>query len=340
MPSEGEKIKVKVFVNLERIKSNLVAIRNQIGSGKQLIFMLKADAYGHGLEKVAEATCDMVDGFGVFSLEEGLKVRKIAPQTPVLVNMLDAREIETAIKNELIIGLSNDFQLAKIESLARRNIHPADVKIHVKVDSGMHRLGFEIGEIERVCQRLKDSDVTVGGVYSHFGDHPCGQVARFDTACRIVRGFFPNALRHIASTHTLKDASKHYDCVRVGLAAFWGAMRVESTVVASRRVEAGEYIGYGDYVSSKPTNVAVVFGGYADGIDRNFDSVKVRDRDCRVLCVCMDSTIIDTGDVVAKVGERVEILCADDVQIKADTMNTIPYTLMTAWRGRIDKICC
>ena len=339
---EGGTIKIKVFINLDKIKSNLVDIRQKLDDKTQILLMLKADAYGHGLERVAEATCDIVDGYGVFSLEEGLKVRKISPKTPVFVNMLDENEIETAVQNSLSIGLSNNLQLAKIESLIEGGkVKADDVKIHLKVDSGMHRLGFDVGDIRGVCNRLKKIGCGFDGVYSHFGDHPDGQISRFDAACKIVKAHYPNAMRHIASTHTLNDVSKHYDCVRVGLAAYLGAMRVESEVVAARRVSAAEYIGYGDFKFDEPKNVAVVFGGYADGIDRERTStVWCGGKEMKVIGVCMDSLIVDTGEELLNVHEKVLLLDPKRIDKTAKIMNTIPYTLMTAWRGRINKIYC
>ncbi|MBO4380724.1 MAG: alanine racemase [Clostridia bacterium] len=331
--AEGEGIKLKAYINLARIKENLASIRRIIGESK-LMLMLKADAYGHGLEEVAKATCDRVDGFGVFSLEEGQKVHGIAPKTPVLCNCLRADEIESAVKSGLTIGLSNRLQLTEIKRLANR-----DAKIHLKVDSGMHRFGFDVSEVQAVCQELKALGVEINGVYSHFGDHPEAQKARFDEACEIVRGYFKNAMRHIASSHTLASGLYAYDGVRVGLAAYMGAMRVESEVVASRRVEAGEYVGYGDHLTATPKNIAVVFGGYADGIDRErFKAVLCRGREFKVIGVCMDSTIIDTAGEVLDVGEKALLLDEENISKTAENMQTIPYALMTAWRGRIEKI--
>ena len=307
----------------------------------KFMLMLKADAYGHGLSEVAKATCDIVDGFGVFSLEEGLKTRKIAPKTPVLVNMLDADEIETAIKNKLIIGLSNDLQLSKIEQLTRQNTRQNDINIHLKVDSGMHRLGFDVDALDEVCKRLNGIGVELKGIYSHFGDHYCAQTERFDKACQIVAKYFKNFTRHIASSHTAFQRGLYYDGVRIGLAAYFGAMRVESEVVASRCVQSGEYVGYGDHFMPKSTNIATIFGGYADGIDREKFRFVWRDgKQYRVISVCMDSTIIDTGDDNLKIGDKVLLLDETKLNITAQEMNTIPYTLMTAWRGRISKIYC
>ena len=306
------------------------------------MLMLKADAYGHGLESVATATCEMVDAFGVVTLEEGLNVRKIGIKTPVLVNMLASGEVLQAIQNDLIVGLSNRLQLEEIKSLIQKGaVDPESVKIHVKVDSGMHRLGFQTGEISDICRILKENGIDVRGIYSHFGDMPHLQQKAFEGAAHATREYFPNAVRHIASSHTLNQKECLFDGVRVGLAAYLGAMRVESEVIASRRVSAGEYVGYGDYSLPNDANIATVFGGYADGIDRErFPCVIADGREYKVIGVCMDTFIIDTADKKFEIGKKVTLVDENEMCNLAEKMQTIPYTLMTAWRGRIDKIYC
>ncbi len=310
--------------------------------------MLKADAYGLGLEEVAKATADLADGFGVVTTDEAVKLRKICRETPILANYIAPNEIETAVENDINIGLSNFYQLDSVISLARKSVckhcnncltQGNKIKCSIAVDSGMHRLGFDLCDVDGVCATLKGAGVEPTSIYSHFGDHYEYQKQRFDKACGIARGYFPKIKRHIASSHQLEVASVRYDCVRVGLSAFKGALSVKSRVIASRRVESGEYVGYGDYNSDKDINVAVVFGGYADGIDRErFRCVYCRGKRFIVIGVCMDTFIIDTGDDELRLGEEVTLLDENTLDEQAKTMQTIPYTLLTCWRGRISKI--
>ena len=337
--TEGENINIKIIVSLDRIRQNLIDIKQSTSS--KLILMLKADAYGHGLERVAKATCDIVDGFGVVSLEEGLAARRACHKIPVFVNCLSVDEIQTAVQNDLTIGLSNRLQLERLCNLYGCNIGGKVPDIHLKVDTGMHRLGFDASEVEDVCKRLKKSGLELSGVYSHFGNHPDLQAEKFENACNTVRRYFPTAIRHIASSHTFLDVRYAYDAVRIGLKAYEGAMRVESQVVASRSVACGEYLGYGNEKTADATNIAVVFGGYADGIDRErFPFVEARSRRFKVVGVCMDTLLIDTKEERLKEGEKVVLCYSKTVDELAKNINTIPYVLMTAWKGRIDKIYC
>ena len=342
---EGATIKINVFIDTEVIRQNVTRIKQNLARLRpngtpKFMLMLKADAYGHGLATVAKRTQDIVDAFGVFSLEEGLEIRKTGVKTPVLVNMIGKGEIETAVKNGLAIGLSNREQLDEINSLVeRKTVRAQDVNLHIKVDSGMHRLGFDVQELDNVLNKLKELGVNVKGVYSHFGDHWDMQTDRFVVACDKVMAEFPATVRHIASSHTAYNPELLFDGVRIGLSAYLGAMSVESSVVATRYVQSGEYIGYGNFKADRPMNVAVVFGGYADGVDReNFASVWHGENKFKVIGVCMDSLIVDTGDDKLEIGDKITILRADKIFETAEEQNTIPYTLMTAWRGRTNKI--
>ena len=252
--------------------------------------------------------------------------------------------VQSLSREEYVLERSYDYiqQLEEIKSLIQKGaVDPESVKIHVKVDSGMHRLGFQTGEISDICRILKENGIDVRGIYSHFGDMPHLQQKAFEGAAHATREYFPNAVRHIASSHTLNQKECLFDGVRVGLAAYLGAMRVESEVIASRRVSAGEYVGYGDYSLPNDANIATVFGGYADGIDRErFPCVIADGREYKVIGVCMDTFIIDTADKKFEIGKKVTLVDENEMCNLAEKMQTIPYTLMTAWRGRIDKIYC
>lgn len=330
-------LKIEVAIDLTKIKINLASAREtlaKIGKSKaEICLMLKADAYGHGLEEVAKSTAECVDGFGAMTLNEAVRIRKIAPKIPILVNMLTQNEIEEAVENGLTIGLSNDEQLDAVKRYAYLN-----PKLHLAVDSGMHRFGFDVSRAGQIARELKECGLELCGVYSHFGDHAERQTERFEIACKSVREVFGQAKRHIASSHTFQNPACVFDGVRIGLEVYKGAMTVKSQVIATRKVEAGEYVGYGDHITQKPTNIAVVFGGYADGVQRNYPFVKWQGKRFEVICVCMDAVIVNTKDECLKIGDEVTFLDGETADKIAEKMHTIPYTLMTAWKGRINKI--
>lgn len=332
-------VKIVVEIDLKRIEKNVLATRRLVGV--PVMLMVKADAYGHGLVKVAKRAENVVDAFGVETLEEGVKLRSAGIKSEILVLALCENEIFRAYKRDLTIGLHNREQFAKIVSLIDLNrINPAKLKTHIKVDSGMHRLGFCLDELEIVLQKAKALGINVAGIYSHLRDETESQKSTFDRFVEVAKGYYPDIKAHLASSHSLFNPNLRYDGVRLGINAYNGAMSAYSQVVESRRLQAGERVSYGDFVLQKATNTAVVFGGYADSIAReNPSSVRIRGKKCAVIGnVCMDCFVVDTGDLEPKVGERVLLFDSDTASEVASERNTIEYCLMTSQKGRIQRV--
>lgn len=332
-------VKIVVEIDLKRIEKNVLATRRLVGV--PVMLMVKADAYGHGLVKVAKRAENVVDAFGVETLEEGVKLRSAGIKSEILVLALCENEIFRAYKRDLTIGLHNREQFAKIVSLIDSNrINPAKLKTHIKVDSGMHRLGFCLDELQIVLQKAKALGINVAGIYSHLRDETESQRSTFDRFVEVAKGYYPDIKAHLASSHSLFNPNLRYDGVRLGINAYNGAMSAYSQVVESRRLQAGERVSYGDFVLQKATNTAVIFGGYADSIAReNPSSVRIRGKKCAVIGnVCMDCFVVDTGDLEAKVGERVLLFDSDTASEVASERNTIEYCLMTSQKGRIQRV--
>lgn len=332
-------VKIVVEIDLKRIEKNVLATRRLVGV--PVMLMVKADAYGHGLVKVAKRAENVVDAFGVETLEEGVKLRSADIKSEILVLALCENEIFRAYKRDLTIGLHNREQFAKIVSLIGSNrINPAKLKTHIKVDSGMHRLGFCLDELQIVLQKAKALGINVAGIYSHLRDETESQKSTFDRFVEVAKGYYPDIKAHLASSHSLFNPNLRYDGVRLGINAYNGAMSAYSQVVESRRLQAGERVSYGDFVLQKATNTAVVFGGYADSIAReNPSSVRIRGKKCAVIGnVCMDCFVVDTDDLEAKVGERVLLFDSDTASEVASERNTIEYCLMTSQKGRIQRV--
>ena len=332
-------VKIVVEIDLKRIEKNVLATRRLVGV--PIMLMVKADAYGHALVEVAKRAENVVDAFGVETLEEGVELRSAGIKSEILVLALCENEIFRAYKLDLTIGLHNREQFAKIVSLIDSNrINPAKLKTHIKVDSGMHRLGFCLDELQIVLQKAKALGINVAGIYSHLRDEMESQKSTFDRFVEVAKGYYPDIKAHLASSHSLFNPNLRYDGVRLGINAYNGAMSAYSQVVESRRLQAGERVSYGDFVLQKATNTAVVFGGYADSIAReNPSSVRIRGKKCAVIGnVCMDCFVVDTGDLEAKVGERVLLFDSDTASEVASERNTIEYCLMTSQKGRIQRV--
>ncbi len=332
-------IKLKAYINLGVIRQNIRHVRAQ--TNVKLLLMVKADAYGHGLSEVALAVEDYVDAYGVATVDEGVRLKDCGVLRDVLTLIWSVDELEPAVEKGLVLALSNEIQLARIEELIESGkAKPQDIRLHIALDSGMHRLGFCDGELDGVLSRLKIIGVQVEGAYSHLRVRSTKQISAFDRMCKVVRKYYPNATRHLAASHSIACKRLHYDMVRVGISAYNGAMRVVSEVVAARRVSKDEFVSYGNFKLDKDTNTAVIFGGYADGVCRERPSdVYIRGRRCRVLGrVCMDMCIVDCGEYLPSIGEEVTLVDGASILDVAKQRKSIEYTVMTCWHGRVERI--
>lgn len=335
-------IKLKVIVDLNVIKNNLLNIKKT--SGKKVLFMVKANAYGHGLIPVCRATQDIVDMFGVATVEEGLAIRKAGIDKPILVSICNHNEIEIAVVNDLTIAVTSCCQLETLKNVQKNFIKQNSnqkIKVHFKLDTGMHRLGLEKDELECCLNRAKNYSIDVEGVYSHLRCVNNLQFDEFDAMTKITQAYFPNAIRHLVSSYSLYRNDKHYDMVRVGFFGYRNAMTVASEILTTRYIQAGDYFGYGNHMLDHNANIAIVFGGYADGVDRGQPSyVLIRGHKCKVVGkVCMDMFAVECNGFCPKQGEIV-ILQGEQLTstIVAKERKTIDYTVLTAWRGRMERI--
>lgn len=316
-------------INLSVIKANLIRIRRS--AGVRLMLMAKADAYGHGIREVGRYVEDVVDAFGVATVEEGEALREAGVKKEILITACAPSELDRAVRLGLTIGVYSEGILRTIIAMG------CCAPLHIKVNSGMNRLGFEEYELPYVLDRLDGFDVQ--GVYSHLRTRSPRQLEAFRRMSGLVRERYPDAIRHLASTHSYGDRRFSFDMVRVGLAGYEGSMCVTSCVLLSRRVRKGEYVSYGDFVADRDMNTAVVFGGYADGIRRERPSgVYIRSKKCRTIGrVCMDMQVVDTGDFLAEEGEKAVLYSPEFADELCHDLCTIEYTLMTAFKGRIER---
>jgi len=325
-----------VTVRTKRIQNNLNAMRHAIG--KPLVFMCKANAYGHGLCDVA--TRVKADVYGVATEKEGILLRSCVT-APIYVMAPRVSGLPEICAGGLIplVG-DKEYLRAVIESRSIRNCH-------IKVDSGMHRLGFsDPKECYQAASLLAESGVSVDGVCTHYKDpsdeNVIAQNRRFDACISAVfnslaaKGSFRRPFTHV--TYSGAKYARDYDMLRVGLAAYGyseenvnlplkKAMEIFSEIICVKRIKKGESLGYGSgFIVGRDLCACTVLGGYADGIDR-------RDVGRNVLCngsvgkiaaVCMDTFELVTDRLDLSVGDRVIIMSEE---IDAD--------YISGWRGTI-----
>lgn len=313
---------------------------------------MKADAYGHGMKEVVSALSGKADYFGVHSVDEGVSLRTIERHTPVLVFAADAKDAERGIESGLTLTVS-DEEFAKTAIFAAKKLRRG-VKIHIAVNSGMNRFGFsDFCVFQRTLEYLKGETLAdVTGIYSHFHTDNVSMMLSqrdiFDRYVQRTKDMYPDAISHISATSGIKNFAAAYDMSRLGIGLYGvglqnarKAMSVTSSIAVIRKVQKGGYVGYScQYRAERDITVAVVYGGYADGILRAFTGgyVSIRGKRAEIIgSIAMDVFFVDVTDIEgASVGDSVAII-GDNVSVEsaAENAGTIPYEIMTSFHGRI-----
>jgi len=319
-------------VNLANLRHNLRVVQRLAG-GRPVWAVLKADGYGHGSKAVAR-TLERAGASGmcVALLEEGIELREAGIKIPILVTGgYYGRAWGEVLRHDLTPVLHDPGQVEALADEVRFS-RAEPIAAHVKIDTGMSRLGVAPGEVERLATALgKNPEVRLDGLMTHFacadaGEMPSidAQLDAFDGATETLArlGFAPR-VRHAANSAALMRSERAWlDLVRPGIALFGvepraglckelrPVMRVRSEIVALRELPAGAAVGYGGtWVASRPSRIATVPIGYADGLVRalsNKGHLLVRGRRAPIVgAVSMDMTMIDVTDVAGvKVGDE------------------------------------
>lgn len=358
-----------IDVDLGAVRANVRALRGLAGAA-EFAAVVKADGYGLGAAEIGRAALDAGAGrLCVFALDEAQALREAGIDAPILV--LGPLRPDDAPR---VAGLGVACTLTRpelVEPLARAAAGGPPIPVHVKVDTGMHRLGPPAATAEALVAAVRSEPaLRVEGFYTHFpsADGP-GEDGRLDTEGRFAR-FLPLAdragapLRHAANSATLlRFPQMALDLVRIGagLYGFGPGAAAEpaaallrpvatwrATLVQTHDLAPGESVSYGGtWTASRPARVGVVAVGYADGFRHalsNRGAMLVRGRRVPVVgAVCMDMTLVDLSDVPgAAVGDAATLIGRDgDAEISlqefAALCGTIPYEVLTGLGPRPER---
>ncbi len=334
-------------ISVSKLLHNLNAVRSRLGERTTLMPVLKADAYGHGLERIGKILSDLgISSFAVARPDEAVKLRQVLPESEILVlSGCNDKEAPTFVENRLIAALIDARPV------------PPNLRVEVKVDTGMTRMG--IGW-DRAARILTSTTANASGVFSHF--------ARADSDAEFSRLQLQRLLKatagfgkrqHICNSAGLRFPEAHLDLVRVGLAVYGVApcagfedllpvLSWKSRLLTVRRVKAGEWIGYGSsFQTQRESRIAIVPVGFADGYPRilsNRSSMLVRGRPAAVVGrVSMDVTCIDVTSIEGvSPGTEVEVLSSEpnsplSCAALATLAGTIPYEILTGIDQRVER---
>jgi alanine racemase len=360
-------------VSLGALRSNLREAQRLVGARVQVMAVVKADAYGHGAVAAARAFLEAGAAvLGTSSVTEAIELRRAGLAAPIVVlgGAFPGEEDDVAAHGLAAGVWSLDTVHALAAAGARRG---KTVRLHVKVDTGMTRLGLDLGVVRAFGAAVQGlAGVAVEGIYSHFAtaDAVESAPAQAQIGCfgEAVEAFAAAGLRpahvHLAnSAAVLSQPPAHFTLVRPGImlygcapaphlaamATLRPALRLWTAVAQTRRVPAGRAVGYGGtYVTSRPSVIATLPIGYADGLHRlasNRGSMLVRGMRAPIAGrVCMDHTMLDVTDVPGvAVGDPVVVLGAQgDATVPADEVarwtETISYEVLTSVGKRVPRV--
>ena len=339
-----------------------------------IIAVVKANAYGHGARPVAK-TLEAAGAtrLAVADIEEGVDLRQSGIQAPILVfGALSVSEVDGVFDHDLTPTISSPAAGAALQAAAAKR--QTTLRYHLKIDTGMNRLGFRHDNLRRTLPELLSSpNLSLDAVHTHFGsaDEPertlfDQQRTCFEAACRVLDELAAGPrLRHAAnSAALLRDSRVWYDFVRPGLLlyglvppplgstlALAPVMSLTSRVVAVKGVRVGESVGYGGrFTAERAVTLAVIPAGYADGLDRRLEgrgAVLIRGRRARIVgAVSMDMLTVDVTDIEAVgPGDEVVFLGVQgrepqqsiDAREMAAWLGTIPYEILCRLGSRVER---
>lgn len=330
--------------------------------------MVKANAYGHGAVEFALMMQNAgADYLAVALPIEGIELRQSGISLPILVLTAGTDYFDEIIDNHLEPGIPNLYTLkALVSTLQSRGIE--DFPIHIKLDTGMHRLGFMTSELDDLNEYLKTCpEVRVKSVYSHLAvaedpsmdQFTLGQITMFENnAARLDDALGYHPMWHILNSAGIERFARYqHDMVRLGVGIYGisSLPEVRLKPVASLKVKVLQVkelksgdgaIGYGQHglIAPEGTRIATIPVGYADGIDRRLGcghaSFSLNGRRVPTIGnICMDMCMLDVTGVPAQVGDTVTIFGEDPtVSELAGILDTIPYEIMTSVPRRIERV--
>ncbi|MBF6626936.1 MAG: bifunctional UDP-N-acetylmuramoyl-tripeptide:D-alanyl-D-alanine ligase/alanine racemase [Proteiniphilum sp.] len=363
---EDRVLETLLEVDLDAVVHNFNFYKSKLQPGVKLLCMVKANAYGAGAVEIAKTLqyhrCDYL---AVAVAEEGIQLRNEGISLPVIVLNPEVHSFEEIYTNDLEPELYN-FRIldAFIKEAERRGV--TDYPVHLKIDSGMHRLGFLPEQIPALVQMLNaQKGVKVRSVFSHlsaseswlFDDFTHQQMETFNRAASVIE----EALHYKLYKHILNSAGMErfpeteWDMARLGIGLYGvsasglsglkNVCTLKTTILQIKQISSNETIGYGrKEILHRDARIATIRFGYADGLDRQFGN-----RKGKVLInghlapivgnVCMDLTMVDVTDIPANEGDTV-ILFGEglSVIVLADAIGTIPYEILTSISPRVKRI--
>ncbi len=367
-----------IEVKGKAIETNVRQLRSKLSKNCQFMAVVKADGYGHDAQLVSEyAIKGGASQLGVATLNEGIKLRSSGVKKPILIlgNLYTKRDLNICFKNDLMPTISSMRECLICNNIGKQ--FGLKFLLHLKIDTGMSRLGFEYNKFVQQFEKIKSfENIFIEGIYSHLSSADDVNALNPTSITQLQRLKFNELLKqinlgrnnqikiHLAnSAGMLLNKDFHFQMVRVGLSMYGysplqeidknlllkPALFLKAKVAFIRTIEPGVGVSYGGkFVSHRKTNLAVLSIGYADGVPRNLSGkIKVIHNDKlypQVGSITMDQMMVDiTGSSEIKVGSTMVLLGSDgDKTISplewARKSNTIPWEILCSFKNRLPRV--
>ena len=355
-------------INLNAISHNLNFYKSKLNPETKLMVMVKAFGYGNGGFEIAKLLSHhKVDYLGVAFADEGISLRTAGIDLPIMVMNPESTSFASIIQHQLepemysFKGLNAFLKLAEQKKLKK-------FPIHIKLDTGMHRLGFEEENVAELISKLKDNPtVELKSILSHLAtsddmnhlDFTLSQIKLFKKlASQICEELQIKPILHILNTSGISNFPQaQMDMVRLGIGLYGvsndeeeqklleNVGTLKSIISQIRTIQAGESVGYSRrFIADKPTKIATIPIGYADGIARQWGNgvgyVVIKNKKAPIVgSICMDMLMVDCTDIDCKEGAEVILFGANPtVSFMAKQLNTIAYEIMTSVSQRVKRV--
>ncbi len=331
------------LVNLDAIAANFLAVEKKTGAPAMAV--IKADGYGHGSVAIANRLKDICKFFGVATIQEALELRRAGIETPILVlGPMPTAAFEIAIREGIRPAITR-YEDAELLSQAAQKLG-LDAPFHIAVDTGMSRVGFQVTEEEAdVCKAICQLPGLIAeGLFSHYATADSADLTRAKAQGKCYAAFdqmlkdrgVDVKIRHLSNSAGSMNFDRHYDMARAGIVLYGlypsdevdtdlleikPALQWRSRITHIKTLEPGREIGYGGtFITTKPTRVATIPVGYADGYKRTVSNrfyVLIRGQKAPILGrVCMDQFMVDVTDIPdAQVGDTVTLIGRDGDEV-------------------------
>jgi Alr-MurF fusion protein len=357
-------------VNLNALIHNLNYYRSRLKPGTKTMVMVKAFSYGSGSFEIANTLqFHHVDYLAVAYSDEGVELRNAGITLPILVMNPEVQSFESMIRYKLEPEIYNFRLLNQLHDVLKRHTEPSfSFPIHIKLDTGMHRLGFEENEVAELVVRLKNiRQIKIQSVFSHLAasdesEHDGftkQQIARFERMSEpVCKAYDYPVMKHLLnSAGIIRFHEAQYDMVRLGIGLYGFAptqheqqhlqhvATLKTSVSQVKNISAGESIGYNLKGRVKrDSQIATVAIGYADGLSRRMGNgagkMLVNGKQVPIIGnVCMDMCMLDVTSVPVKEGDEVTIFGADlPLSEMAKALGTIPYEILVNVSQRVKRV--